>query len=326
MALSASSAQADRADPTDSAGPVSSRRRWRSDRRLTWAPAERGSTTIRPDGGRTGEQVGIGRTAEVFAIGDGRILKLLRPGFPDRLGLDEARIGALINAIGLPAPRLLGTERVDGRFGLLYERLLGPSMLDRLTNRPWLVDALAGRFAALHAEMHTCSGAGLPDVKVSWRHMIERAAERLGTSRAEAAQARLERTTDGSVVCHADMHPGNVIMTSAGPIVIDWLTARSGPPEADIARTLFLLTESAVPDAYPRWQRAAIEALRRRFAATYLRRYRRLHRVDERQLDLWRLPVLAARLGEDIGAEADRLVRLVDAELARAPIGPAARR
>jgi aminoglycoside phosphotransferase (APT) family kinase protein len=267
-------------------------------------------------GGVLGPRLGIGRTAEVFAWRDGQIIKLLRPDFPDRQGEREAAIARRVDATSLAAPRFLGTTHVDGRYGLVYERVTGPSMLDQLTRRPWLVDRLARTFSELHAEMHGTHAAGLPS-QITWvRQAIERAADVLGASRLEACLARLDQVAIGSVVCHGDLHPGNVVMTDSGPIVIDWLTAGSGPPEADIARTTFLLVGSALPGEYPRVQRPLIVALRRRFALMYLRNYRRLRGVDEHQLDLWRLPVLAARLSEGIDAERAPLLVRIDAEIA----------
>ena len=265
-----------------------------------------------------GQRIGIGRTAEVFAWGDGRVIKVLRPGFPEAAGEREVAIAAFLNEAGLAAPRFFGTERVDGRLGLVYERLEGPSMLDRLTARPWLVDRIAARFAVLQAEIHGTQGAGLPNLVVAIRGEIDMATPELGPTRRHAALARLDRLTPGSVVCHGDMHPGNVILADRGPVVIDWPTARSGPAEADLARTLYLLTNAAVPVELPRLQRALIDAVRRRFAGTYLRLYRRARRVDDEQLALWRLPVLAARLAEDIDAERDDLLALFDIELAGA--------
>ena len=263
-----------------------------------------------------GERIGIGRTAEVFAWRRGQIIKLLRPGFPDQLGEAEAAIAALVSASGLAAPRFVGTRRADGRLGLVFARVDGPSMLDRLTARPWLVDSNARRFAALHAQMHAAPATGLPDYTASLRRAIEHAAGVLGATRRDAALRRTERLAAGTTVCHGDMHPGNVILAGSGPIVIDWVTAGAGPPEADLARTLFLLTGGTIPDAFPRFQRALITVLRRRFAQVYLRTYRRLHGVDERQLQLWRLPVLAARLGENVEGERDGLLARIDAELA----------
>jgi aminoglycoside phosphotransferase (APT) family kinase protein len=264
-----------------------------------------------------GERVGIGRTAEVFAWGDGEIVKVLRPEFPDVLGENEAAVAARVTGLGLAAPRFVGTERVDGRFALVYERLRGPSMLDELTRRPWSIDGLAREFAALHAQMHDASGAGLPDIAASLARQVGRAAELLGAARADAVLARLDGLAGGGAICHGDMHPGNVIMVGSGPVVIDWLSATSGPPEADLARSEFLLTGSAVPGAYPRVQRVLIERLRRRFASRYAAEYRRLRTVDEGRLDLWRMPVLAARLAEGIEAEREAILARIDGELAR---------
>ena len=277
-----------------------------------------GSNAMRAPERLPGPRLGIGRTAEVFAWGDREIIKLLRPAFPDRVGEREVAIARRVDASGLAAPRFLGVERVEGRYGLVYERITGPSMLDRLRRRPWRVDQLARAFAALHADMHETDGAGLPSLVAKLRAEIERAAESLGNVRRDATLRALDRLARGSTVCHGDMHPGNVILSSAGPIVIDWLTAGFGPPEADVARTMFLLTGSDIPGTYPRVQRALIGTLRGRFAATYLRAYRRRRALDAHQLALWRLVVLAARVGEGIEAERSSLLVGIDAELAQA--------
>lgn len=263
-----------------------------------------------------GERIGIGRTAEVFAWREGEVIKLLRPGFPDRLAEAEAAVAACVTAAGLPAPRYLGIERVEGRLGVIYARIAGPSMLDRLSARPWRVDVLARQFAGLHAQMHATAGDGLPDHRAQMRRMIERSAGTLGGARSDAVLRRLETLDEGAVVCHGDLHPGNVVVTTDGPVVIDWLTAARGPAEADVARTLFLLAGSDIPGVYPRWQRALISSFRRRFAATYLRTCRRLRPLDDRALSGWRLPMLAARLGEEIESERSSLLALIDAEIA----------
>jgi len=265
-----------------------------------------------------GERIGVGRTAEVFAWRDDAIIKVLRPGFPDRLAEREAAVAERVTSAGLAAPRFLGIERVEGRIGLVYERVGGPSMLDRLTGRPWLIDDLARRFATLHAAMHEAPGTGLPEQIAALGTAIERSTDILGTARRDAALVRLRDLTPGGVVCHGDMHPGNVIMATTGPVVIDWLTAGAGAAEADVARTLFLLVDSDVPGVYPRLQRAIIDAVRRRFADRYVREYRRRRALDEDQLRRWRLPTLAARLGDGIEEERSSLLAAIDADLAMA--------
>ncbi len=46
-----------------------------------------------------GDPIGLGRTAEVFAYGDGEVVKLIRPGLPDRLGESEAEAAALVKRL-----------------------------------------------------------------------------------------------------------------------------------------------------------------------------------------------------------------------------------
>ena len=189
-------------------------------------------------------------------------------------------------------------------------------MLDAVTRRPWFVRRYANDLAALHARMHDAPGAGLPTLKEGWGFAIERSSNILGADRAAAVLERLAALPDGDRICHGDMHPGNVLMSAAGPKVIDWMSAKAGPPEADVARTLFLLTGSDVPKSYPRVQRVLIAGVRQLFARAYLNAYRRLRALDGEMLRAWRLPVFAARLSEDIDEERAALLRKIDADLA----------
>jgi aminoglycoside phosphotransferase (APT) family kinase protein len=164
--------------------------------------------------------------------------------------------------------------------------------------------------------MHAADGTGLPRCKTAFGWMIERAGDALGSRARTAALQRLAALPDGSAVCHGDMHPGNVLLTPTGPVVIDWLTAGCGPPAADVARTLLLLRDAAIPKEIPAVERSAIQVVRRVFAARYLAEYRRFRTLDQRAVELWRLPVLAARLGEGIEAERDFILERVERELA----------
>jgi aminoglycoside phosphotransferase (APT) family kinase protein len=252
---------------------------------------------------QVGERIGIGRTAEVYRLGDDRVVKLLLPGFPEELGQHEAEIGELVNDAVAAAPRFLGTERLDGRLGLVYELVAGPTMLDALTARPWSTNRLADELARLHAGIHAAAGTGLPPHRAYLRHMIGRADGIAPPVALAAARQRLDALPDGRAVLHGDMHPGNVILSAPGPVVIDWMTARAGPAEADVARTLHLLLGSAIPPSIPRLRRWLIGGVRRTFANRYLRAYRRVRPMDSSLVLAWRLPVLVARLAEGIDAE-----------------------
>ncbi|HLX36027.1 MAG TPA: phosphotransferase [Candidatus Limnocylindrales bacterium] len=256
----------------------------------------------------------VGRTAEVYGAGDGEVLKVLRPGLPEEDAAFEAELAGIVDRLGVPAPRFLGLERHDGRPALRYERLDGPSMLDRLLAHPWEADRLAVELAGVHAEILERDGTGLPDLFVYLDRKLSRARPILGKERASAVRERMKTLRRGSALGHGDLHPLNVLLTSRGPVAIDWEAACFGPPEADIARTLFLLLESDA-GAIPWYRRPVVFFIRRRFAVRYFHELERRRPIDRAELVRWRLPILAARLAEDIEVERSALLARIDAEL-----------
>ena len=221
----------------------------------------------------------------------------------------------MVTRAGLAAPRFLGGVEIDGRPGLVFERVDGPSMLDVLVRKPWSYGRLAAEFALLHASVHAARAVELPRLKENIGNAIERATPALGPERAAAALDRLDQMSDGTALCHMDFHPGNVVTTSSGPVVIDWMSAALGPPEADVARTAFLIALSAVPRDTPRRLRALASVVRGPFATRYLLAYVKIRPLDIQQLDSWMLPVMAARLAEGIEDETAPLLARIDREL-----------
>jgi len=262
---------------------------------------------------RLGPLIAQGRTAEIYAWGDDQALKLFRAGLPAAWAEREAQVGRAIWQAGLAAPAIFGDSIVvDGRPGIIYERISGVSMLQRLRSQPWQSLELARQFAAIHAQMHDCTRDELP----AQREQLERGVGRapgLTPAIKERILARLERLPDGTAVCHGDYHPDNVLMSRRGPLVVDWLTAGRGAPMADVARTTLLVRFSRLPEEISPPQRWMIEALRNIFYAAYLREYRKRRPAPQAEIAAW-LPVMAAaRLNEKIPGEAEGLIALVTA-------------
>jgi uncharacterized protein (TIGR02172 family) len=199
------------------------------------------------DGTTPGPRLAVGRTAEVFEWGDGRVLKLLRPEFPDALGVAEAAAAGRASASGLAAPRFLGTERLDGRFGLVYERVEGPSMLEVVLHEPDRAGTMAAALADLHAAMHARDAGTLPDFHDRTRRAIDQARPHVDPPAREEAIRRLERLPQGHAILHGDLHPGNVLLTADGPMVIDWSNASAGDPTFDVADTWVLFACASAP-------------------------------------------------------------------------------
>jgi streptomycin 6-kinase len=245
-----------------------------------------------------------GRTAEVFAVGESQVLKLLKPGFNPQIMDAESTKTAVVHAAGGPAPNVSGLVEIDGRSGILFERIYGTSMLDAiLTN----VDDSIGyvmAFADLHAEVLGISvDTGLPDVKDFLASKIDNGD--LPVGQRTAAKDHMAGLPDGDATLHGDYHPGNILLTPDGPIVIDWGEASRGDAAADIARTLLLLTPESAAGAVNNPGNIAV--LVTEFANGYKQRCTRATAATTHTVAAWRLPMVAARLSEGIAEETDLL-------------------
>ena len=178
--------------------------------------------------------IASGRDADIVDLGEGRVLRRTRP--PRRL-TTEAALMRHVRAAGYPAPEVL-EEREDG---MVMERIAGPTMLDDLARRPWRFRQHARTLATLHRDLHRIvAPEGLPAP--------------FGA---------------GDAVLHLDLHPANVLLSPAGPVVIDWANAARGPAGADVADAWLVLAAAQPPGGWP--LRLAVGLLRRAFVSAFLR-------------------------------------------------------
>lgn len=153
-----------------------------------------------------------GRDADVYALDDERVLRRYRRGGDVSA---EAAVMAYLAGMGFPVPTVHDAAGPD----LVLERLRGPTMLDALVDaRLTPVDA-AALLADVHRRLHAVPA---PD--------------------GVEPEAR---------ILHLDLHPGNVVLTALGPVVIDWRNAAHGPAELDVAMSAVILGQVVVDPAHP---------------------------------------------------------------------------
>lgn len=261
---------------------------------------------------RLGPLVGAGRTAEVYAWDEHHVLKLFHTFMPIESVAAEARFAHVVTAAGLPTPAAGDSLiEVNGRHGIIYERVDGPTMLASLVDAPQALDALAVQFGQMHAQMHACPCSALPAQRAVLEHSITYAPVLPERLRSRVLQ-RLARLPDGAVICHGDFHPDNIVMTAQGPVIIDWMTATCGDPVADVARTTLLFRTADAPESDP-VRAAALEQARHRFYATYRRAYEEQAPLAATEVEAWLPIVAAARMAEQITGEEARLLSIIEA-------------
>ena len=258
--------------------------------------------------------IGQGRIAEIYAWDNDRVLKLFREWCPLDWVDYEARIARAVYATGVRAPAVGEIIELDGRRGIIYERVYGPSMMQQLATKPWTFLQAAPLLAELHVAMHACLAPELPSLRRRLADKIQ-AAVPLSPGLKEAALNALDRLPDDNFLCHGDFHPDNVLMSQQGPVIIDWPDATRGHPLADVARSRLLMQVGGLsPGTTQRW---LIQSLRAMFRTLYLRRYFELRPASREQLAAWQLPVAAARLSEDIPEEREQVLDLVKTSLSQ---------
>jgi aminoglycoside phosphotransferase (APT) family kinase protein len=261
-------------------------------------------------------RVGKGREADVFAWGEGKVLRLLRRSSdPTRVEREAVAMRAAADG-GVDVPTVYGTTIVAGRAGLIMDRVDGPDLVALMGRRPWAVPRVARIVGRAQARMHDVVAPGnLPGLRELVRRKIDMAAD-LPAELAEFALQKLDALPDGDRLCHGDFHPGNVLLGRDGPAVIDWTDATRGDPAADLARTRLLLRQGAVPEHMPALIRGMHAFGRDAFFRLYLRAYARERPIDDDLVDRWEVVRIADRVMEGIDAEQpvllDQLERFAD--------------
>jgi Ser/Thr protein kinase RdoA (MazF antagonist) len=178
--------------------------------------------------------IGRGRAADVYALDAHRVLRRYRTPYSCAA---EADLMHYLRQAGYPVPAVFAADGGD----LVMERLNGRDMLADLASRPWRVARHARVLARLHDQLHQIAPpAGLP--------------------RPFGA---------GERIMHLDLHPGNVMLTPDGPVVIDWTNAAAGPAGADVAMAYLIMASSDLDDV-PAWLRPVAGGLRRMLVRRFL--------------------------------------------------------
>ena len=190
-----------------------------------------------PTGHEPGLLLGMGRDSEVRSFGP----HVIRVSLRGRDMSHEAEAMQHVRAYGFPAPEVI--DQPDDN-SVVMARLSGPTMLEELAAKPWLMIRHAKRLARLHRAL------GEVPAPAGW-----------------------VKVSDGNSVVHLDLQPDNVKLTDTGPVVIDWSNAAAGGCAFDAAST-YVRLRTAAPDNHAA-ARAVINAFRTRFARAFLKEFGR---------------------------------------------------
>ena len=153
------------------------------------------------------EPIAAGRDADVFALDDDRVLRRYRDETDDTTA--EAVIMRYVAGYGYPVPEVFEASGPD----LVMTRVDGPTMAEAMVRGEMTIAGGAAMLADLLARLHAIP---VPPGR------------------------------DGEAILHLDLHPENVLVTAAGPTVIDWCNAGTGRADRDTALSALIMAQLAI--------------------------------------------------------------------------------
>jgi hypothetical protein len=243
--------------------------------------------------------IAYGRTAEVYAWENGLVLKLFYDWVSPQAVEYEANIHRTVQAYFDKLPRLIEQINLNGRQGILFERVNGVSFSNLIFANIFRLPAQFRLLANLHHQLHKVEMEGLPQLKARLPRDIN-AVDCLSTEEKNRVLTILAELPDQKILCHFDFHPGQIMITADGPVVIDWVDACLGDPTADVARSMVLFKFSSSNE--PGWVKNIFGTVLGNWAArVYLNEILRLKpELTKAQITRWMIPVATARLRERV--------------------------
>ena len=159
----------------------------------------------------------------MYAIDEHRVLRRYRTRTVPE---SEVRVMRHARAAGYPVPEIHSVDGAD----MVLERVDGPTMRQALERAPHELEWHARAFAALHERLFAISA---PD--------------------------GIRAVSDGNTLLHLDFHPENVLLSSGGPVVIDWANAARGHWADDVALTVVIIQGVLLPEPLPTLARHFVE-------------------------------------------------------------------
>ena len=102
-----------------------------------------------------GTKISSGDLAEIFLWGDDKIIKLF---WGNRLGMAAAEVACSQAAYsaGIRVPNVIDVVEIENREGIIYERIIGPTIREEIARNPHRIVSYACQLAELHASIHAC--------------------------------------------------------------------------------------------------------------------------------------------------------------------------
>lgn len=237
-----------------------------------------------------GKIIGIGNTATVYDLEDGKVLKLFNKDYPSEAIETEFKNAKAINNMNFLKPKAYEMINCEEGKGIIYDKIEGESLLD------WVLKTGDSRRCALYmAKLHKLILHNKINNVPNYKGFLEENIVK-GLTDNSAKQKEilliLDKLENGDALCHGDYHPGNIFISKGQAVVIDFMNVCHGHVLYDVARTVYLIEYTPTPLKIE--NREQILELKKTLADQYLEQMD----VTREMIKDYLLVIGAARFGE----------------------------
>jgi len=272
-----------------------------------------------------GKCIGSGGCSEVFEWGDDKAIKLFN------FNTNEYAVNREYNNMiaawksGLPTYRPYEKVELEGRLGIIYERINGQTIMDRFLqgnialnnitrplndNDKLLIDYKDNDIritARVLNDIHQKKIPGIPNQVEMIKDRISRAAY-LNQEEKQYIYTIVDNLPSKDSLCHGDPNPGNFIISDGMPVIIDWMNATIGNPAADIAEYIIMIKYCVLPPEIPNSFCDFFNTIRELVIQTFLDEYIKLSNMEYGEIEQWMVPVMAGKLSADAISDKEKKI------------------
>jgi len=249
-------------------------------------------------------KIAEGNTAEIYEYESGKILKLFKDGYGKSAVEKEWKKACEIQKFLKNIPNVYEIIQVQKRYGIIYEKIDGCTLLKPLAGKPWKAREIGKQMAQIHKQIHQqnldkhLNQAIINKVEDKLKNDFLHSTKLTEKEKNEMMKLLVELPA-GNCLCHMDFHPGNIMIANQEIKVIDWNDAVMGDPLCDVARTMLLIKNSAQNESQI-GKKLFVYFFCRQLLIGYRKEYLKTKNYSASELKKWEIILSAARLSEGI--------------------------
>ena len=261
---------------------------------------------------KLGNKIGEGGCSEVFEWEDNKkIIKLAKTNTTLESMRREYHNNLTAWDIGLSVAQPYEFLDLDGRPGIVSERVYGYSLLEHFMKQIVEKTDEAAEFgnvqfketgvhttARILNEIHRNTNLHMPLQRDNLKYCI-RNADYLTHDEKEKVIEMLDSLPIKEQLCHGDPNPGNILIRDGKAVIIDWMDASIGNPEADLAEYIVMIRYSILPSSLPSHAVAYFDSIRESVIEEFIHEYTKQSDITYDEIEPWIIPIAARKLYAD---------------------------